>query len=244
MTMMKACGSCGKPALRFSKELWALLCASTAPAASTGHPCTQVLHADRARRLCDRSREDLRAVLTTRPPPVDRLGCPRNDDRQAPKGARSPLSCRVSIEVRVRRRWTLAAQRRHMPLFKGKRRLVPKGRVAPLGIVPPLDEVEDRRARLGGRAERRPIEELTLERREETLAQRVVIAVPDRPHRRSDARLATLLAERQRGVLTALIRVMDHRTRLPLPDRHIEGREHQGRPQTSVDTQNRPLMDT
>src|SRR5262245_16436848 len=36
MTKMMACGSCGKPALRFSKERWAPLCASTAPAASTG----------------------------------------------------------------------------------------------------------------------------------------------------------------------------------------------------------------
>ena len=47
-------------------------------------------------------------------------------------------------------------------------------------IVPALDEVEDRQARLAVGGEALPVEELALERREEALAQRIVIGVTGR----------------------------------------------------------------
>ena len=50
-------------------------------------------------------------------------------------------------------------------------------------VVEALDEVEHGEARLDLRAEAGPIEELALERGEETLTQRVVVAIADRAHR-------------------------------------------------------------
>src|SRR5437667_6488677 len=90
------------------------------------------------------------------------------------------------------------------------------------GIVPAFDEVEDREARVGLRAEVLPIEQLALEGREEALAQRVVVRVADRTHGRPDAGLATPLAEGHRGVLAALIRVMNDVRRPTLRDGHIQ----------------------
>src|SRR5437879_9628917 len=80
------------------------------------------------------------------------------------------------------------------------------------GIVPAFDEVEDREARVGLRAEVLPIEQLALEGREEALAQRVVVRVADRTHGRPDAGLATPLAEGHRGVLPKFNRSSQHRT--------------------------------
>jgi hypothetical protein len=56
------------------------------------------------------------------------------------------------------------------------------------------------------------VEELTLERREEALAHRVVVRVADRSHRRTHARLAAPKSERGRRVLASLIGVVDHLT--------------------------------
>src|SRR5438309_1388479 len=90
------------------------------------------------------------------------------------------------------------------------------------GIVPALDEVEDGEARVGRRTEVLPIEQLALEGREEALAQRVVVRVADRTHGRPDAGRATALAEGYRGVLAALIRVMNDVRRPTLRDGHIQ----------------------
>src|SRR5438105_14310143 len=90
------------------------------------------------------------------------------------------------------------------------------------GIVPAFDEVEDREARVGLRAEVLPIEQLALEGREEALAQRVVVRVADRTHGRPGAGLATPLADGHPGVLAALIRVINHVARPTLA-----GRRHQ-----------------
>src|SRR5205085_2535798 len=70
------------------------------------------------------------------------------------------------------------------------------------------------------RLEASPVEKLALERCEEGLAHRVVVRVTDRAHRGLHADLATAKAETHRRVLAALIRVMDDRRRLPLPDGH------------------------
>ena len=51
--------------------------------------------------------------------------------------------------------------------------------MAPVPVVPAFDELEDRHPRLGVRAEPAPLDELALERGEEALAHRVVVAVGD-----------------------------------------------------------------
>src|SRR2546422_9776097 len=79
----------------------------------------------------------------------------------------------------------------------------------PARVVPALDEVEDRQAGVGLRGEALPIEQLALERREETFAEGVVVGVADRAHGGPDARLATPEPEGDRRVLGALVRVMD-----------------------------------
>src|SRR5262245_55408623 len=94
-------------------------------------------------------------------------------------------------------------------------------------VVPAFDEIEDGEARFDLRAERMPIEELALERREEALAPRVVVRVTDAAHRRADARLRAALAEGNRRVLAALVRVMNHGRRPAVPDGHVQLGEHQ-----------------
>ena len=98
--------------------------------------------------------------------------------------------------------------------------------MSPARIVETLDELEDGNARLGLRPEATPIEQLAFERGEEALRHCVVVGVSDRPHRGADTRLATAFAELDRGILRALIRMVDHAARPPLPERHIEGVEH------------------
>src|SRR5436309_15544181 len=90
------------------------------------------------------------------------------------------------------------------------------------GIVPAFNEVEDREARVGLRAEVLPIEQLALEGCDEALAQRVVVRVADRTHGRPDAGLATPLADGHRGVLAALIRTVTDAGPTTLRDGHIQ----------------------
>ncbi len=72
-------------------------------------------------------------------------------------------------------------------------------------VVPALDELEDGELRLGMRTEGRAIDEFTFECREEALAHRVVVAIADRPHRRTDTGLLAASPERDRGVLRAAV---------------------------------------
>ncbi len=73
-----------------------------------------------------------------------------------------------------------------------------------MGVVPPLDEVEDRHAGLDLGAKRLRVEQLALERGEEALAHRVVVAIGQRAHRRAHAGLLAAQTEGDRGVLAAL----------------------------------------
>ena len=93
-------------------------------------------------------------------------------------------------------------------------------------IVEALDELEDSNARFGLRLEATPIEQLAFERGEEALRHRVVVSVSDRSHRGANTRLPTSFAELDRGILRALIRMVDHAVRPSLPERHVEGIEH------------------
>src|SRR2546422_9403998 len=76
-------------------------------------------------------------------------------------------------------------------------------------VVPALDEVEDAEAGRGRRWEALPIEQLALEGCEEALAEGVVVGVTHAAHRGPDPGLATPEPEGDRGVLAALVGVMD-----------------------------------
>src|SRR5262249_39058410 len=106
-----------------------------------------------------------------------------------------------------------------------------EGGVATVRVVPALDEFEDGQARLNLGVEALAIEELALERREEALTERVVVRVADGSHRRPDAHLAAALAEGERRVLAALIRVMNDVDRAALREGHVEGLEHEFGPE-------------
>jgi hypothetical protein len=67
-----------------------------------------------------------------------------------------------------------------------------------------------------------PIEQLTLQRGEKTLAHRVVIAIANRAHGHADLSLMTPMAKGYRGVLRALVRVMNHLGWATLTTRHIQ----------------------
>src|SRR3954454_7700353 len=95
-------------------------------------------------------------------------------------------------------------------------------------VVPAFDECEDCRFRFGQEPEAESVSQLALERGEEALAERVVIAVSDRSHRRGYSVLPETAAEFDRCVLTTLIRVMnDSLMRFSLLESHIESRGHQ-----------------
>src|SRR5215469_14752029 len=75
--------------------------------------------------------------------------------------------------------------------------------MAPSGVVPAFDVVKHSPAGLDRRAEPLAIEQLTLECREETLAQGIVIGIADGAHRRPDAETQTALAVGEGCVLGA-----------------------------------------
>lgn len=110
------------------------------------------------------------------------------------------------------------------------RRVVVQRRVPSVRVVPAFDELEDRHPGLVSRLEPGPLQQLAFERPEERLAHGIVVAVPDGPHRGPDPRLLAAMAEADRGVLTALVRVVDHVLRLSLVQRHRERRDDQLRP--------------
>lgn len=94
--------------------------------------------------------------------------------------------------------------------------------MSPTRIVEALDKLEDGNARLGLRLKATLIEQLAFERGKEALRHRIVVGVSDRPHRGANTRLPTSFAQLDRGILRALIRMVDHAARPPLPERHVE----------------------
>ena len=70
------------------------------------------------------------------------------------------------------------------------------------------------------------VEQLAFERCEEALRHRVVVTIPHRAHRRRYAPLAAAFPEGERGVLAALIGVMDDRGRASLSHCHVQRIEH------------------
>src|SRR3954453_5832454 len=95
-------------------------------------------------------------------------------------------------------------------LFVANGRAIPQGGVPPGGIVEAFDEAEAGHARLDLRGKAVPLEQFAFEGGKEALAQGVIVSLPERAHRGPDAGLLAALAESQRGILAALVRMMDH----------------------------------
>ena len=95
--------------------------------------------------------------------------------------------------------------------------------MAALAVVEDLDVLKERGAGLQMRAEGLPGKEFALQGGEEALGHCVIVTVADRPHRAADAHRLAALAEEQRGVLRAVIGVVnDTLTRFAVPDRHLQ----------------------
>ena len=71
------------------------------------------------------------------------------------------------------------------------------------------------------------LEQLAFEGREEALAHRIVVAIPDRSGGGAHAGVPASLAEGERGVLRSLVAMVDHAVGPTLPERHVEGIEHE-----------------
>ena len=84
-------------------------------------------------------------------------------------------------------------------------RKIAEGRVPTMRVVPSFNEIEDRGPSFLMVLEAMERQQLALERRIETLAHRVVVTIANRSHRRPDARLLAVLAERDRRVLATLV---------------------------------------
>src|SRR5262245_1642650 len=94
-------------------------------------------------------------------------------------------------------------------------------------IVPAFYELKDFTASFVLSAKSSSIYQFTFERGEETFTHRIVIAITNRSCRRSHAGLSTSLSEGDRGVLSSLIRMMNHSSRPSLRDSHIKSLEHE-----------------
>jgi len=94
-------------------------------------------------------------------------------------------------------------------------------------VVPALDELKHRGLRLCFGAKPETLKQLALQRREEALAHRVVIAIPDRAHRRPHPSGFAARSKSHRGVLRPLIGVMNDLLRASHCERHVQGTEHQ-----------------
>src|SRR5574341_15130 len=98
-------------------------------------------------------------------------------------------------------------------------------------VVETLNEIDDRSASLVVRAERRTIDQLTLERRKEALTHCIVEAVANRSHGRPNACFPASRAELDRRVLTTLVGMMNDSRRTSLRNGHVQGGRDQRRPQ-------------
>src|SRR5215469_18235389 len=94
-------------------------------------------------------------------------------------------------------------------------------------VIPAFDEIEYRHARLDLSLEAAALEQLAFERGEKAFAHRIVETVAHRAHRGSHPGLLAALAEGERGILAALIRMMNHSISAPLLERQVQRLQHQ-----------------
>jgi len=93
-------------------------------------------------------------------------------------------------------------------------------------IVEAFDEGEQGHARLRLGLEPAAVQEFAFERGEKALRHGVVVGVANRAHGGANARLAAAVAESDGRVLRALIRMVDHASRLADRERHVQRRKH------------------
>ncbi len=101
-------------------------------------------------------------------------------------------------------------------------------------VVEALDKVEEGATGLSRCWEAVAVQQLTLQRGKEALTQGIVETIPNRSHGRADTSSATTLAKGNRGVLSALVRMMDHALWTSLPQGHLQRIEHQLSPEVSL----------
>lgn len=99
--------------------------------------------------------------------------------------------------------------------------------MSPARIVPALDEPENRELRFAPVFEAMLNEQFALECRVETFTHGVVVTVTDRTHRGPNAGFLTTFAECNRGVLAALIGMMNNVVRFSAVERHVERIEYE-----------------
>src|SRR5262249_36340156 len=119
-----------------------------------------------------------------------------------------------------------AGSGRQLTLIIDRREIADRGMAAP-AIVEAFHEGKYRGARRGLVPEALPIEQLAFQRGEEALAHGVVVGVADRAHRGPHACGPAALPELDRGVLRALIGVMDNTVGASRSERHLECIQHQ-----------------
>lgn len=95
-----------------------------------------------------------------------------------------------------------------------------------LRVVPLLDETGDYRLGFYRRSEGATIDEFAFERSEKALRHGVVVAVSHGASGLPHPRFSATLTEDERGVLGAVVRVMDNVARLAQAGRHLERIKH------------------
>src|ERR1700676_3094461 len=118
--------------------------------------------------------------------------------------------------------------------FVANRREIVEGGVTPMRVLPALDELEHRHPRLDLGLEAAAREQFAFQGREEAFAHGVVEAIADRAHRRAHPGFAAARAELDRGVLGALVEMMDDRAGAALEQREVKRLEHQLSAQMSL----------
>lgn len=94
-------------------------------------------------------------------------------------------------------------------------------------IVPPFNEIEDLCAGVALILEAMKREQLAFERGVEALAHRIIVAITNGSHRRSNPRFLAVLAERDRSILASSVRVVNHVLGFAAEDCHVEGFENE-----------------
>src|SRR3977135_3294946 len=94
-------------------------------------------------------------------------------------------------------------------------------------VIPSFDKLEDRHACFDLGFEAAAVKQLALEGGKETLAPGVVVPVPHRAQRGPPPGLVTAFAEGERGVLAAMVGVMNHLPRPALSERHVKRCQYQ-----------------
>ena len=101
-------------------------------------------------------------------------------------------------------------------------------------MVEALDKVEDLAAGFSWGTEAVALEQVAPRRSKKAFTQGIVEAILNRSHGRPDTSSATTLGKGNRGVLSALVRMMDHAVWTSLPQSHLQRIEHQLSPEVSL----------